>query len=58
VSLTDEAKQKKREYMRRWREKNREQYNAKRREWAKNNPERVKQHQENYWKKKVEEENQ
>jgi hypothetical protein len=55
VSLSKEAQEKKREYMKRWREKNREKVNAYMRDWKKNNPEKVKQHQENYWEKKVQE---
>lgn len=42
-----------REYMAEYRKKNREKINAQRREWAKNNPDKVRQYQENYWQKKL-----
>lgn len=44
-----------REYMKEYREKNRERINAQRREWARNNPDRVKAHQEKYWDRKIKE---
>lgn len=43
----------KREYMRKYREKNREKLNAYAREWRKENPDKVKQYDKNYWSKQV-----
>lgn len=51
--LTDEAKKKRLEYQRVYREKNRERINAKHREWRKANPEKVIDYQERHWNKKV-----
>lgn len=42
-----------REYMKEYRKNNRERINEQRREWARNNPDRVKAHQEKYWNKKM-----
>jgi hypothetical protein len=53
VGLSEAAKEKKRQYDRKWRKKNRERVNAYQREWKKNNPEKVQQHQINYWEKRV-----
>lgn len=55
--MNSEAKAAKREYMRKWREKNREHYKRYQRSWRKANPEKVKQYQANYWAKKVKEAN-
>lgn len=44
----------KREYHRRYREKNRERIRQKRREWIKANPEKVQQHYDNFYMKKAE----
>lgn len=42
-----------REYMREYREKNKEKINAQRRQWAKENPEKIKEYQERHWAKKL-----
>jgi hypothetical protein len=47
--LSEAAKQAKREYMKKWREKNKEHYNEYSRKWKKENPEKVQKHQANYW---------
>lgn len=44
----------KREYFRRYREANKEKLAAKRKEWAKNNPDKIKKHQEDYWRRLAE----
>lgn len=51
--MNDVAKQKRKEYMREYREKRREELKAYKREWNRNNPDRVKQHQETYWTKQA-----
>ena len=55
MALSKKASEARREYQRKWREKNRERYNASMREWRENNPEKVKQYQEDYWARKAEE---
>ena len=42
-----------REYMAEYRKKNREKLNAQRREWAKNNPEKIREYQQRHWEKKL-----
>lgn len=49
--MNEAAKAGRREYMRRWREKNREQYNAYQRSYRKENPEKVREYQERYYEK-------
>lgn len=49
--LNDSAKEKQREYKRRWVEKNRERINAYDREWRKKNPSKVKEYYAK-WKEK------
>ena len=51
--ITDEAKKKRAEYNREYRNRNRERINAKNREWHKANPEKNKSYIEKYWNKKV-----
>lgn len=55
--LTQEEKirKAKREYMRKYREKNKEKVNKLNREWRKANPEKVKEYQERFWEKKAKE---
>ena len=45
-----------REYMREYRKKNREKINAQKREWNKNNPDKLKEYQERYWEKQEQQE--
>lgn len=56
MSLSELAKEQKREYYRQYREKNRERYNQTAREWRANNKEKVKQYQADYWDRKANEE--
>ena len=51
--ITDEAKMKRLEYQRAYRERNRERINAKHREWRKANPEKNIEYIQRYWNKKV-----
>jgi len=54
MSLSNEAKKKRAEYMRKYRERNKEhirQYNA---EWRKNNPDKVRAAQNRYWERLAE----
>lgn len=55
--LSEEAKKARnqymREYMAEYRKKNRERLNAQRREWAKNNPEKIREYQQRHWEKKL-----
>ena len=44
-----------REYQRRYREKNRERINKRAREWRRNNPDKVREINNRYWDKKVQE---
>jgi len=41
-----------REYMREYRKKNREKINAQKREWYRNNPDKIAEYQERFWAKK------
>lgn len=54
--LEEKAKEKKREYFRRYREKNREKLNEYQRKWRQENKDKVKEYNENYWIGKAEEE--
>lgn len=51
--MSDEAREQRnayqREYLKKYREKNKDKLNEKQREWRKNNPDKVRQYQENYW---------
>ena len=55
--MTDEAKESKRqymsEYMKRYRQENRERINAKQREWNAKNPDKAKAYRVAYWEKKA-----
>ncbi|MCU7712993.1 hypothetical protein OK414_29435 [Priestia sp. JV24] len=52
MSLSELAKEQKRAYYREYREKNRERYNQRAREWRANNKDKVKQYQKDYWERK------
>lgn len=52
--MTDEAKKARAEARKRYREKHREEINAYRRKWAKENPEKVEAQANRYWKKQAE----
>lgn len=54
--LQEQAKERQREYHRKWREENREEYNEYQKKWRRENKEKVKEYNQNYWKKKVIEE--
>ena len=54
--LEELAKEKRREYHRKWREENRERINEYARKWREENPDKVKKYNENYWKRKALEE--
>lgn len=49
--MTSEAKSARREYHRKWREKNRDKVNEYHRKWSRENPEKVKAAQFRYWDK-------
>ena len=51
--ITDEAKKKRAEYQREYRNRNRERIRIKNREWHQANPEKNKSYIEKYWNKKV-----
>jgi hypothetical protein len=53
MELSPKAKQARREYKRKWREKNREHVRRYNREWKRKHPERVKEHARRYWEKKA-----
>lgn len=57
MGLSEQAKKQRREYMKKWREKNREHVLKYQREymkdWRKENKERIDQYNENYWNKKA-----
>jgi predicted RNA-binding protein with RPS1 domain len=55
LSMNEAAKKAKREYAKKWREKNRERYNEYMKEWRNENKEKIQQYQENYWTKKAKE---
>lgn len=52
--MTDEAKKARAEARKRYRETHREEINAYRRKWAKENPEKVEAQANRYWKKQAE----
>ena len=56
--ITDEARKKRLEYQRAYRERNREKIKAYQREWHKANPEKNKEYQERHWNKLAEGANQ
>ena len=51
--MTDEAKEARRAYERKWRKENKERINAYQKKWRGENSDKVKQYHENYWEKKV-----
>lgn len=55
--MTESAKERKRiymrEYMRKYRQENREHINAKQREWNAKNPDKVKAYSTAYWERKA-----
>lgn len=51
--MTEEAKEARKEYMRKWQVKNREHVNDYMKKWRSNNPDKVKQYNESYWERKV-----
>ena len=53
--MTEEAKKKRAEYMRKYRAENREKINAAQRERNRNNPEKRREYQRRYWEKKASE---
>jgi hypothetical protein len=54
--MTEEARQARNKYFRDYRKKNLEKSKERKREWRKANPEKVKQYQERYWRKKFQNE--
>ena len=56
INMDKQAREARREYMRKYRAKNRERIREYQRQWAKDNPDKVKQHQANYWSNKAEQE--
>ena len=56
--ITDEAKKKRLEYQRAYRERNREKIKAYQRDWHKANPEKNKEYVERHWNKLAEGANQ
>lgn len=55
VTDLEKAKAAKQEYMRKYRQKNRERLNQQHRDWSRKHPEAVKQYQHRYWLKKHQE---
>lgn len=53
MTIENKAIELKREYQRKWREKNKEKLNAYYKEWRKNNPEKIKEYDRNYWEKRA-----
>lgn len=53
--MSSEAKMARREYMRQWREKNKEHYNEYMRKWKAKNKDKVKQYNKEYWERKAKE---
>lgn len=53
ITLTDEAKEARRAYQRKWRKDNRTAIREYQRNWRNANPDRVKQYQEEYWARKA-----
>ena len=53
--MTDQAKQIKLDYQRKWQKENREYINEYQRNWRSKHPEKVKQYNQSYWERKAEE---
>lgn len=54
--MTPEAKEKRREYFRKWAEKHKEELKIKKREWQRANKDKVKEYQARYWENKAKKE--
>jgi hypothetical protein len=55
MAMSEEAKAAKREYMRKYREKNRERMNETHRAWRKSNRHKIEEYNERFWNKKAKE---
>ena len=53
MEMNDKALQKRREYARQYRERNREKINAQNKEWRALHPDRVKEYGRRYWEKQA-----
>lgn len=53
IILTDEAKEARREYMRRWRRNNRDAMNQYAKAWRDANPDKVRGYRESFWERKA-----
>jgi hypothetical protein len=53
--ISEEAKKARRDYMRKWREKNKDRVREYHRQWRKENPDKIAAAQERYWIKKYKE---
>lgn len=51
--MTEAAKKKRAEYMKAYREKNRDKLNAYQRQRTKENPEKMREYRRNYWERKA-----
>jgi ferric-dicitrate binding protein FerR (iron transport regulator) len=55
MSMSEEARRRKNDYLREWREKNREHHRAYQKRWRIKNADKVQASQDKYWEKKVRE---
>ena len=53
VEMTADASEARRLYKRKYRQKNREKINKQQREWRARNPDKVREYQARYWKRKA-----
>lgn len=51
--MTDEAKEARREYQRRWRTEKKTEIRAYQKKWRSENPDKVREYQERYWENKI-----
>ena len=51
--MTEQAKQLKKEYQKKWQQENKEHLAEYRKQWRKDNPEKQRQYTANYWNKKA-----
>ena len=51
--VTPTVEQAKREYLKKWRDKNKEKVAAYHKQWRDKNPEKIREYNERYWKKKA-----